>query len=150
MISILIVLNGYRFKSLSYMKLSNRRFPAQVLTAMQPVIDILEAQYIEAEQEYYKSGTYGRMAEVSHMLLGVEWHGCITFPARSFTIWIDAIEQEERKEYDAGWQEGNNDPFNNWHYPNKSKWWYRGFKAGQSFMLGALDQAEWSRKDPEY
>jgi hypothetical protein len=36
----------------------------QVLTAMQPVIDILEEEYLRATEDWNKTGKYGWMAHV--------------------------------------------------------------------------------------
>jgi hypothetical protein len=60
----------------------------QVLTAMQPVIDILEEEYLRATEDWNKTGKYGWMAHVAYKLHTITNFGYYPFsPSQAFTIW---------------------------------------------------------------
>jgi hypothetical protein len=60
----------------------------QVLTAMQPVIDILEKEYLEAEEVLRSTGKYGWLADVSYRIHTILNFGFYPFyPSKAFTIW---------------------------------------------------------------
>jgi hypothetical protein len=74
----------------------------QVLTAMQPVIDILEKEYLEAEEVLRSTGKYGWLAEddmypvtVSNNPSGqsglAEYDELyyIKYPSKAFTVWTE-------------------------------------------------------------
>jgi hypothetical protein len=60
-------------------------------------------------------------------------------------------DEKAKKDYNEGWQAGNDDPFDWKPFPrNKSKDFWKGYIDGQKFMRGALDCADNSRTDSEY
>jgi hypothetical protein len=55
---------------------------------MQPVIDILEKEYLEAEEVLRSTGKYGWLADVSYRIHTILNFGFYPFyPSKAFTIW---------------------------------------------------------------